>query len=206
MWNSIYYVLLGFLRFESPDNILGELKATFWPMLTVRNVPSLFSIIIFSNCHTGSFNLTWALHVGAHDTSNWEWILMFHVLEVPKFVDHRKWCCDLFICIFFFFFVYWNFVHVSQCIIGITRQRSWIQWFTILFEFFFSCLARKQFERLFAVQNWTVESFSTLFFSSELIIKFENMCWGCTLHFRFLISDLISASSKGKKKLYNTIS
>ncbi|RWR90719.1 Peroxisomal membrane protein 2 [Cinnamomum micranthum f. kanehirae] len=34
VWNSIYYVLLGFLRFESPANILGEMKATFWPMLT----------------------------------------------------------------------------------------------------------------------------------------------------------------------------
>ncbi|KAK8918865.1 hypothetical protein KSP39_PZI021363 [Platanthera zijinensis] len=34
IWNSIYFVTLGFLRFESPANIFGELKATFWPMLT----------------------------------------------------------------------------------------------------------------------------------------------------------------------------
>ncbi|XVF44421.1 hypothetical protein PTKIN_Ptkin02bG0118900 [Pterospermum kingtungense] len=34
VWNSIYYVLLGFLRFESSANIYRELKATFWPMLT----------------------------------------------------------------------------------------------------------------------------------------------------------------------------
>lgn len=34
IWNSIYYVVLGFLRFESPVNIFKELKATFWPMLT----------------------------------------------------------------------------------------------------------------------------------------------------------------------------
>ncbi|OMO55132.1 Mpv17/PMP22 [Corchorus capsularis] len=34
IWNSIYYVALGFLRFESFDNIFRELKATFWPMLT----------------------------------------------------------------------------------------------------------------------------------------------------------------------------
>ncbi|XP_010268765.1 PREDICTED: uncharacterized protein LOC104605628 [Nelumbo nucifera] len=34
IWNSIYYVILGFLRFESPSNIFSELKATFWPMLT----------------------------------------------------------------------------------------------------------------------------------------------------------------------------
>ncbi|KAG6519047.1 uncharacterized protein LOC121967265 [Zingiber officinale] len=34
IWNSIYYVALGFLRFESPANIFSELKATFWPMLT----------------------------------------------------------------------------------------------------------------------------------------------------------------------------
>ncbi|XP_068668994.1 uncharacterized protein [Aristolochia californica] len=34
VWNSIYFVLLGFLRLESPVNIYNELKATFWPMLT----------------------------------------------------------------------------------------------------------------------------------------------------------------------------
>ncbi|XP_071723620.1 uncharacterized protein [Rutidosis leptorrhynchoides] len=34
IWNSIYYVVLGFLRFESPVNIFREWKATFWPMLT----------------------------------------------------------------------------------------------------------------------------------------------------------------------------
>lgn len=36
IWNSIYFVLLGFLRLELPSNIFSELKATFWPMLTVR--------------------------------------------------------------------------------------------------------------------------------------------------------------------------
>ncbi|XVE49877.1 hypothetical protein DITRI_Ditri01bG0117600 [Diplodiscus trichospermus] len=34
VWNSIYYVVLGLLRFESSANIYRELKATFWPMLT----------------------------------------------------------------------------------------------------------------------------------------------------------------------------
>lgn len=34
LWNSIYFVALGFLRLESPANILEELKSTFWPMLT----------------------------------------------------------------------------------------------------------------------------------------------------------------------------
>eukprot|EP01018_Ginkgo_biloba_P022199 Gb_00884 [translate_table: standard] len=34
VWNSIYYVVLGLLRFESPANIFGELRATFWPLLT----------------------------------------------------------------------------------------------------------------------------------------------------------------------------
>ncbi|KAJ8556164.1 hypothetical protein K7X08_022922 [Anisodus acutangulus] len=34
IWNSIYFVVLGFLRFESAANIFGELKTTFWPMLT----------------------------------------------------------------------------------------------------------------------------------------------------------------------------
>ncbi|KAH6775333.1 Pentatricopeptide repeat superfamily protein [Perilla frutescens var. hirtella] len=34
VWNSIYYMVLGLLRNESPENILTELKATFWPLLT----------------------------------------------------------------------------------------------------------------------------------------------------------------------------
>ncbi|XP_010479814.1 PREDICTED: uncharacterized protein LOC104758621 [Camelina sativa] len=34
IWNSIYFTVLGFLRFESPLSIFKELKATFFPMLT----------------------------------------------------------------------------------------------------------------------------------------------------------------------------
>ncbi|RZR71633.1 hypothetical protein BHM03_00006200 [Ensete ventricosum] len=34
IWNSIYFVVLGILRLESPANIFSELRATFWPMLT----------------------------------------------------------------------------------------------------------------------------------------------------------------------------
>ncbi|CAN6282356.1 unnamed protein product [Urochloa humidicola] len=34
IWNSIYFVVLGFLRLESPTIIYSELKSTFWPMLT----------------------------------------------------------------------------------------------------------------------------------------------------------------------------
>lgn len=34
VWNSIYFVVLGFLRLESPVSIFNELKTTFWPMLT----------------------------------------------------------------------------------------------------------------------------------------------------------------------------
>jgi len=44
IWNSIYYVVLGFLRFESPINIFSELKATFWPMLTVSTLFSLVNV------------------------------------------------------------------------------------------------------------------------------------------------------------------
>jgi hypothetical protein len=36
IWNSIYFVVLGLLRFDSLPNIYGELKSTFVPMLTVR--------------------------------------------------------------------------------------------------------------------------------------------------------------------------
>ncbi|XP_039006738.1 uncharacterized protein LOC120134375 isoform X2 [Hibiscus syriacus] len=41
IWNSIYFGVLGFLRFESSDNIYKELKATFWHMLTVRSFSSV---------------------------------------------------------------------------------------------------------------------------------------------------------------------
>ncbi|KAG9159560.1 hypothetical protein Leryth_013548 [Lithospermum erythrorhizon] len=34
IWNSIYFILLGVLRFESPITIFTELKSTFTPMLT----------------------------------------------------------------------------------------------------------------------------------------------------------------------------
>ncbi|KAE9590653.1 hypothetical protein Lal_00023164 [Lupinus albus] len=34
VWNSIYYTVVGLLRFDSPINIFNELKATFFPMLT----------------------------------------------------------------------------------------------------------------------------------------------------------------------------
>ncbi|KAE8723511.1 Peroxisomal membrane 22 kDa family protein isoform 3 [Hibiscus syriacus] len=34
VWNSIYFVVVGFLRLESPISIYSELKATFLPMLT----------------------------------------------------------------------------------------------------------------------------------------------------------------------------
>ncbi|GFS39150.1 peroxisomal membrane 22 kDa (Mpv17/PMP22) family protein [Actinidia rufa] len=34
VWNSIYFTVLGFLRFESPVSIFNEWKATFFPMLT----------------------------------------------------------------------------------------------------------------------------------------------------------------------------
>lgn len=35
IWNSIYFAVLGILRFESPISIFTELKTTFLPMLTV---------------------------------------------------------------------------------------------------------------------------------------------------------------------------
>ncbi|KAL7142181.1 hypothetical protein ABFS83_08G106800 [Erythranthe nasuta] len=34
VWNSIYFVVLALLRFESPVVIFNELRATFWPLLT----------------------------------------------------------------------------------------------------------------------------------------------------------------------------
>ena len=36
VWNSIYFVALGLLRFENPVTIFKELKPIFFPLLTVR--------------------------------------------------------------------------------------------------------------------------------------------------------------------------
>lgn len=44
LWNSIYYTVLGFLRLESPISIFKELKATFWPMLTVSKFSPLSNV------------------------------------------------------------------------------------------------------------------------------------------------------------------
>ncbi|XP_022633606.1 uncharacterized protein LOC106754176 isoform X3 [Vigna radiata var. radiata] len=38
VWNSIYFVVLGLLRFESLTNIYGELKSTFFPLLTLTSL------------------------------------------------------------------------------------------------------------------------------------------------------------------------
>jgi protein Mpv17 len=40
IWNSIYYVVLGLLRFESPARIWKDLKATFFPLLSVCELSS----------------------------------------------------------------------------------------------------------------------------------------------------------------------
>jgi protein Mpv17 len=34
IWNSIYFTVLGLLRFQSPADIFSEIKTTFLPMLT----------------------------------------------------------------------------------------------------------------------------------------------------------------------------
>lgn len=49
VWNSIYYTVLGFLRLESPASIFSALKATFWPMLTVRQILSLLCLFFHSS-------------------------------------------------------------------------------------------------------------------------------------------------------------
>ncbi|KAI4990740.1 hypothetical protein ZWY2020_039111, partial [Hordeum vulgare] len=46
LWNSIYFVALGFLRWESPFTIFSELKATFFPMLTAGWKLWLFAHLI----------------------------------------------------------------------------------------------------------------------------------------------------------------
>ena len=39
IWNTIYFVTLGLLRFEKLTTIASELRATFLPMLTVSYQP-----------------------------------------------------------------------------------------------------------------------------------------------------------------------
>uniref|UniRef100_A0A2P2KAQ6 Peroxisomal membrane protein 2 isoform X2 n=1 Tax=Rhizophora mucronata TaxID=61149 RepID=A0A2P2KAQ6_RHIMU len=47
IWNSIYYVVLGFLRLESPAIVFTELRTTFWPLLTVRCCSIFYGILSF---------------------------------------------------------------------------------------------------------------------------------------------------------------
>lgn len=54
IWNSIYFVVLGLLRAESPTKIYSELKSTFLPMLTVRNYFNCFFMLLsdfICDCH-----------------------------------------------------------------------------------------------------------------------------------------------------------
>ncbi|KAL1188368.1 hypothetical protein V5N11_031741 [Cardamine amara subsp. amara] len=34
IWNTIYFTVLGLLRFQSPAEVFSEIKTTFWPMIT----------------------------------------------------------------------------------------------------------------------------------------------------------------------------
>ena len=123
---------------------------------------------------------------------------MFHVLEVPKFGDHRKWCCDLFICILF------CLLKFSSCLLmhnwdHKTTKRGFNGSPYCLNSSFLVLQENNWRDSLqYKTKLWRV--FSTFFFSSELIIKFENLGWGWTLRF-LLISDLILASSKRKEKI-----
>lgn len=47
IWNSIYFVVLGLLRLDSFTDIYGELKSTFWPMLTVQSYIVFVSLCYF---------------------------------------------------------------------------------------------------------------------------------------------------------------
>ena len=49
IWNSIYFVVLGLLRFESLTNIYGELKSTFFPLLTVSYLIYFFMLFLYVN-------------------------------------------------------------------------------------------------------------------------------------------------------------
>lgn len=77
VWNSIYYTLLGFLRFESPVTVFKELRATFWPMLTVRTLFSnLFVIlltVVVELAYPVSYHRWWSLML-VNEIN--EWILM----------------------------------------------------------------------------------------------------------------------------------
>lgn len=56
LWNSIYFIAVGFLRLESPATIFSELKATFVPMLTVRRLLPFLTTFVF-----GWFERLWII-------------------------------------------------------------------------------------------------------------------------------------------------
>lgn len=50
IWNSIYFITLGLLRFESPVRIWKDLRSTFFPLLTVSTELHLHGIVASRNC------------------------------------------------------------------------------------------------------------------------------------------------------------
>lgn len=79
VWNSIYYTVVALLRFDSPISIFNELKATFFPMLTVRK-PTGFFLFFMCCVETVLFHWeqprTWAHHFGAVMTY---WVGVFYM-------------------------------------------------------------------------------------------------------------------------------
>jgi len=75
IWNSIYYTVVALLRLDPPISILNELKATFFPMLTVRE--HLAFHICFIEIYL--FGLLYL-----------KWMLLFETLRLSYIFLHRQ--------------------------------------------------------------------------------------------------------------------
>lgn len=103
IWNSIYYVVLGLLRFESPISIFRELKATFWPMLTVRKSTLVLLLWLLLSSLNFSFSIYRLVEVVINKQ-----MLKFNVFNIYWFNKRLYETCDcsmgfLFILIYLLF-------------------------------------------------------------------------------------------------------
>lgn len=80
IWNSIYFVVLGLLRFESLTNIYGELKSTFLPLLTVSGYFICF-FMLFSDVNCKCNYVPHCIHCFSVNVKLWRCINSILVIE-----------------------------------------------------------------------------------------------------------------------------
>lgn len=102
IWNSIYFTLLGFLRFESPISIFTELRDTFFPMLTVRRSAPLIHAILSTFVLETKTNSKEPFKILIMLNGNSCSVNLFNYVEAIQLFSCEISC--LLLCLFFFWF------------------------------------------------------------------------------------------------------